>query len=41
MTREQSKLNTIKKMGAAKTGKEITRVMLEHFKKYAPKPITV
>jgi len=41
MTREQSKLNTIKRMSAAKTGKEITRVMLEHFKKYAPKPRTL
>jgi len=41
MTQEESKIETIKRMSSAKTGKEITRVMLEHFKKYAPKPITV
>ena len=41
MTQEESKVETIKRMSSAKTGKEITRVMLEHFKKYAPKPRTL
>ena len=35
MTRKESKKKTIKKIGMATTGKEVTQAMLEHFKKYA------
>ena len=41
MTQEESVKKTIKGMSAAKSGEEVAKAILAHFKKYAPKPRTL